>query len=365
VDSPSINPVKFSLVLFKTDSALNILWSKVYESQSYLQIAYLDFAPDGNIIACGAQADTNYYYTDFMVMKMDTSGQIIWCKKFITGDPLSYSISIDVKPDRYFVYSAVLDSMTYLNLNILLSLDTAGNIIWSKKYEAQFSYFQTMIRTAEGGFAFVGSRRHVSDSPAILKTDSSGNIEWSYQYFFSSHCIASSQADDGGFYAIAETYDPSFPTGVSELLVLKTDSIGTIDCNTLAITVPVYPNIPISVISPPITMYDSMPVISPFTLQRDTLILQETVICNGYLNVNDIAEDKIEIFPNPAANYINIRNSNLTTEAHVYDLLGKRWVVSQPGQADFQLNISDLESGIYILKLFGPGANSAIKFIKE
>ena len=82
------------------------------------------------------------------------------------------------------------------------------------------------------------------------------------------------------------------------------------------------------------------------------------------LSLNDFSENKINIYPNPAKNFIDIQTSFEIKKAYyqVYDLLCKKVVTKINNN---QINISELTNGIYLLKVKSEGKTTNHKFIKE
>jgi uncharacterized delta-60 repeat protein len=83
---------------------------------------------------------------------------------------------------------------------------------------------------------------------------------------------------------------------------------------------------------------------------------------NSVLDIESFNSNIINIYPNPVKETINILNIS-TMDFKIYDLLGK--LVLQGISNDNQINVSDLEKGIYILQLKKDGEILKQKFIKE
>jgi hypothetical protein len=90
---------------------------------------------------------------------------------------------------------------------------------------------------------------------------------------------------------------------------------------------------------------------------------------NFTTSVNNLAyEDyNIDVFPNPAGQIININfkdNSNNTKHLVVFDLLGNEYT-SFTGQSNTTLNVENLPTGIYFLKVNEGNSMKVIKFMKQ
>ena len=82
--------------------------------------------------------------------------------------------------------------------------------------------------------------------------------------------------------------------------------------------------------------------------------------------------NKIEIFPNPSTDYINVvvNNSNLSnTTMIVHNVIGSRFEVKSEEIADdnFKIDVRDLPAGYYLLSVKDPttGFSETYKFLKR
>lgn len=80
------------------------------------------------------------------------------------------------------------------------------------------------------------------------------------------------------------------------------------------------------------------------------------------LSIGDNSINKIIMFPNPTKNQLNFKGLSENIDVSVYDIVGKN-VLNKNLDVNESLNVSKLQSGIYILKF--KDYNSTFKFIKE
>lgn len=71
----------------------------------------------------------------------------------------------------------------------------------------------------------------------------------------------------------------------------------------------------------------------------------------------------ISIFPNPAKDRINIVSNEIIRIAEITNLQGNVLIHEDINAKDFQINISSLESGIYILRLENNKGTSLKKIV--
>lgn len=87
------------------------------------------------------------------------------------------------------------------------------------------------------------------------------------------------------------------------------------------------------------------------------------VIDPSFVGTNDIAEDyNVKIYPNPVENYTNIAISGYEAErVVVYNMSGKIVMEYNVNSNSYQLNTTNLPSGVYMLKIFITGNNTVTK----
>jgi hypothetical protein len=91
------------------------------------------------------------------------------------------------------------------------------------------------------------------------------------------------------------------------------------------------------------------------------------------VNTSLVAHQKgeLKLFPNPASNYLNLQLTQLATSAEIkvslYNVLGqeiKHEQVKYNGQG-FGLNLADLTSGVYVIKVEAQGKVFTRNFVKQ
>ncbi|WP_406684672.1 T9SS type A sorting domain-containing protein [Seonamhaeicola sp. MEBiC1930] len=79
----------------------------------------------------------------------------------------------------------------------------------------------------------------------------------------------------------------------------------------------------------------------------DNIELYET----SSLSTSDVLASKFKVFPNPVQDVITIQSNNINVSAvSIYNVLGKE-VLSQKGLSNSDINVSNLNSGMYLLKI--------------
>lgn len=81
--------------------------------------------------------------------------------------------------------------------------------------------------------------------------------------------------------------------------------------------------------------------------------------------VADLADGSISIAPNPATDNVAVTSPQRIELLEVFDLSGRRVMSVVPADCTLQLSVSDLESGVYFVKLLTGGETVVRKFVKK
>jgi len=116
-----------------------------------------------------------------------------------------------------------------------VSASSAAPAIWAKLYGGSLDdEAAALVQTGDGGYAIAGTTHSFGVGSAdfwLIKTDSTGNVEWNQTYGWAGKDSAYSmvQTSDGGYALAGETI--SFGAGDSDFWLVKVDSSGSIQWN--------------------------------------------------------------------------------------------------------------------------------------
>jgi hypothetical protein len=210
-------------------------WSKTYPGFGDLARTVIQTADGGYALLCTKFnfGDPNYASGVFYLLKVDSAGNQQW-----NG---SYTGSIfDVNSGQYLVqtldggYAAVAE---YQNKLILTKMDQSGTEQWNQTYAGAGACIPSaIIQTSDGGFALLSVSNyytgHVYPPPSgysetvwLVKTNSSGDLQWSKTYG-PGDANSLIQTNDGGYAIAGQTLNPN-----SYYLLIKADSSGNQEWN--------------------------------------------------------------------------------------------------------------------------------------
>jgi hypothetical protein len=194
--------------IVKTDAAGNIEWENTIGGNKDDVLRDVIQTADGGYLAggysvSGIGGDKTEgrlgppFYSDYWVIKLNASGEIIW-QNTIGGIFDDHLISLIENADGTFYLGGESSSeagidkaeYSYANDIWIVKINSVGNIIWQSTISGlQGEYFQKMKVTADGGLiigAYSYSNAGLDKSEGsygtydywIVKLDTSGNIEW-------------------------------------------------------------------------------------------------------------------------------------------------------------------------------------------
>jgi hypothetical protein len=168
--------------LIRVDTAGQLLWSKTYLSNAIVSGGEVKSTNDGGFIIA------NGWNASILILKTDSLGNMEWAKYFNNvacghpGSDLLCANTIDQTTDHGYVIGCCNMRSGLYTEPVLIKIDSSGNLIWTKGYfRNNFNKGGEICcvkETADLGFAFVGGIGTPFEISDIYfgKTDSNGNI---------------------------------------------------------------------------------------------------------------------------------------------------------------------------------------------
>jgi hypothetical protein len=211
----------------KTDANGNEQWNQTYGGigvdvgQSVVQTS------DGGYAITGY---TDYGAgSDFWLVKTDSTGMAQWNQTYGgPGDDFGWSV-VQTSDGGYAVAGFTQSYGAGMNDFWLIKTDAAGNAQWNQTYGGpNIDQGYSVVQTGDGGYAIAGRTNSygVGNDFWLVKTDSSGTVQWNQTYggpnYEEGHSIV--QTSDGG-YAVAG-HTNSYGAGDYDIWLVKTDANG-------------------------------------------------------------------------------------------------------------------------------------------
>jgi hypothetical protein len=224
---------KFDIYLIKISPLGSTAWTRTYggiDTEYGYDIKETD---DGGYVIIGSTRSFGNGGKDVYLVKIDSLGDPQWSRTY-GGAGNDEGRAIIPTADRGFMICGSTDSYGagYSDF-YLIRTDSSGDTTWTRTFggsggEAGYG----ISRTADGGYVAVGSTGSFGEgysSVYVVRVDSLGDSLWADAYGGSSADIgyAVTNCVDGGYLIAGGT--ASFGAGYTDAYLLKTDSLGIVE----------------------------------------------------------------------------------------------------------------------------------------
>jgi len=222
--------------LVKTEVDGSVRWSKryggVYDDCAYCvqQTSDMGYILAGSTESFGAGSD-------FWLVKTDSSGNMQWNKTY-GGSGSDRAFSVAQTTDGGYIMAGETDSSGAGSFDFwMIKTDSLGTLLWSKMFGGTGEdEARSVQQTSDGGYIVAGSTLSFGAGGidfCLVKTDASGNKQWSQPYggTFDDEAYSVQQTGDGGYIVAGSTKSYGLYTGVWNFWLVKTDAQGSMQWN--------------------------------------------------------------------------------------------------------------------------------------
>jgi len=352
-------------LIFELDTSGNLLWWKRYGGSGNQTAQMIKRAYGGGYVVCGwSTPDTNNFRNGHL-FRVDELGNLLW--ENIYGDVNDETFySIDIAPDGGYILGGITDTVHVGDYDLwLLKVDTSGNFQWQKKYgTSNVEWGHTVITTSDLCYLICGRIESNGNTDAyLLKADTIGNVLWSRTF--------GNLNDFELYYDVAESNQIIIATGSSDInyheglcsfYKLNGDFIHTfylrhdtvIDPNIQHYLYDVYP------INSNLFALCGERINNNLSSKNDAwLVLMDSSGCdNSICGITSIPETKelrrsFIIRPNPASlkTIVDFGQELLNANLSIYDLYGKLLFNCSISSQQLELDLSPYNKGVYLLSV--------------
>lgn len=382
--------------IVKLDANGILIWEKSFGGSSYDYGTEIQETNDGGFILCGYSNSNNGDVTgnhgnyDYWIVKLNILGEIVW-QKSLGGSLIDQALSIkQTMDDGYIIAGATRSSNGDATFNNgsddcwIVKLDSSGNLIWQKSfggYGQDFAY--DIIQTSDGGYVFVGYSSNISGDVTanhgnkdcwIVKLDSTGMLIWQNSFGGSMDDFATKiiQTQDGNYVMSAYSYsnngDLNNNYGQEDFWVIKVSNSGNI------IWQKSFGGSGLDQAYSVEQTSDAGFVVAGTSTSNDGDISGNhgsTDFCliklaPENLNIFEFEIKKTVVYPNPSSSFIKIVNENIG-ESFYFKIVDATGKIVQNGFSNFekQINIENFKNGNYLIIIeTEKGVSIREKFIK-
>ncbi len=229
-------------------------WAKSIGGAGFDVAAAVQQTPDGGYIVVGhtdssdADINLNCAKQDIVLIKLSATGNIQWTEN-MGGIGVDYATDLVVNTDGTYV----LSGYTYSDFNnnsdmgrpdgMIVKIDATGNVLWGNTFGgASTDMFYDIEATSDGGYILSGTTMSndgdISTNKGlfdawIIKTNATGNLQWSKTFGGSEYDYANAITSDGAngyvFAGWTASNDGDIQTnkGGKDYWILKLNNSGT------------------------------------------------------------------------------------------------------------------------------------------
>jgi len=214
--------------LLRIDPAGDTLWTKTFGGDS-LDIGWSvqETQDSGYVIAGYGWVDNDYGY-DFCLIRTDGFGDTLWAKTFGTYRD-EYAYSMEQTSDGGYIMGGAEQGHWYDMC--LMKIDSSGQKQWSRSYNKGGSPYGEWgfcaQQTSDGGYIIVGSTwgGETHEDVYLVKTDASGDTLWTRVYIDTGYECGKVVRETSDGYIIGG-YTNSTGAGYQDVYIIKTDLSG-------------------------------------------------------------------------------------------------------------------------------------------
>ncbi|MDC8098345.1 T9SS type A sorting domain-containing protein [Chryseobacterium rhizosphaerae] len=369
----------FDYWIVKLDSSGNIQWEKTFGGDIVEQAYSIQQTADNGYIIAGYTNSSNgdvtvaYGEEDFWIIKLDQTGNLQWQKSYGSNSK-DYAYSIQQTTEGGYIVAgstnSIIGGISYSDC-LIMKLNSSGDLQWQKKIGGSHDDYATAIKqTIDGGYIVAGNSNSTdgdatgnSNSPNIwiFKLNNTGDIQWKQFLGGTGYDGASSvelTSDNG--YLIGGTTTSSTDL-TDNFYVAKLNATGSI------IWEKSLGGSATDQLNSAIETADGGFILAGNTDSNDgdvsgnhsdgfsdfwiVKLMPTTTLATAEVKANQ----SISFFPNPAKEFINIRNLPDGSVVTITDTSGRKLLSKNYHEDKVIINTSQLIPGIYMIQIENKG----------
>ena len=224
-------PGGWDFLFIKTDAAGNQQWMKTFQGpdkQDDDRAECIVQTTDGGYALTGSTSipgNTPIYW----LLKTDSSGVPQWNKTY-SESIWDWPYSVTQTSDGGYALGGIAYSEFSSNGTLsdgsfwLVKTDSTGNMQWNKNYGTNTQWVSCVIQTSDGGYSMAGEDKDFQ----LVKTDAQGNLQWTYAGGGERVGNAVIQSKDGGLLVAGQyNVNPTLTTCKMYYWVAKISADGS------------------------------------------------------------------------------------------------------------------------------------------
>lgn len=354
----------------KTDANGTVLWAKNYGTTGYDFCNAVVQTSDSGFVLVGQTKSVSKPDYDASAIKIDKNGVMNWAK--IYGDTTNnWAQAIGKSTNgKLIILGGTYQPGTQNDDLALMLIDSTGIPLWAKSVGgAGQDNGNSIINTLDGDYAICGTTNSfglLAKNALIIKTTSNGQVLWGNTYGGTINENANSILPSSNGYVMVGTTQ-SF-TGDADMYLVATDANGNSCQKTTQ-----------NIISQSLNWTTDTVTVSSgagYNIIQDSFIVSNggiaTLMCNLSISTTPTGiNNGITISPNPAAATLCLHNHTQQLINGIMEMrdamgrvifLAKNITIPENG---LQVDIANLNHGLYFITIYNNTETHKFKFLKE
>jgi hypothetical protein len=216
--------------LIKTDADGDEEWDELFGGSGVEYGEAVAETSDGGYIVVGSTMSYGAGHSDVWLIKTDADGSEEWNQTF-GGSDEDHGNSVVQTSDGGYIIAASTQSYGAGSSDIwLIKTDASGNEQWSELFGgSEWDFGHSVAQISGGGYIIGGYTESYGAGNGdvwLIKTDASGNEQWNETFGGSSYDYGYSAAETSDGYIITG-YTQSYGAGSADVWLIKTDADGS------------------------------------------------------------------------------------------------------------------------------------------
>jgi hypothetical protein len=216
--------------LMKVDLSGNVIWAKTYGGSFWDGPDCMVEAADGGLVVVGSSTSFNVnQYEELLFFKTDSTGNIVWEKLFPTNTRMAPTTLIRTFDNGYAITGfSIVNGFAHA---ILIRTAASGDTLFTCLYGSNIAddLGVSLVQTSDGGFVIVGKTLTNTNGLAdmmVIKIDPFGFMRWAKSFGLTAwdEAEAVTVTHDGNYLMCGST--TSLGQGSYDILLWKCDTAG-------------------------------------------------------------------------------------------------------------------------------------------
>jgi hypothetical protein len=358
----SLSSTSGAVYLIKTDNAGVVTWSNMWGADSGNEGRTVIQTSDGGYFVGGS------IFGYFLLIKTTSTGAVTWSranKPTSMGSATTFQAIQTTDGGYAIIGNSIRNSDNNIEITVA-KMNSTGMVQWWKTYGGVSVDFGMGIQEVSGGnFLAIGYTASVGtfSDPIILNISSAGTLTSAKttSYVGTNYDGVSLTKTADGDYVYTSTRN-------NGIYLFKSDGTGYTGCAATTVTLTTNTYTPLDNATP--LSGTATTTTNTATFTAATLTLTPTAICSAIGIDEEIANNYISAFPNPANHSVEIKLDNHFVNGKVgikiYDLLGKIVYDDENALTNLsavKINVHEIPDGIYMVNIYTSEANYSKRLV--